>query len=117
MPSNSIVSHRPLVSIGIPTYNRPDGLRKALESAVGQTYDNIEIIVSDNCSPGEETEAVIKEFMARDARISYHRQQCNQGLYFNFFYVLEQAVGAYFMWLADDDWIDSNYVQKCMDVL
>ncbi|MEL6166686.1 MAG: glycosyltransferase, partial [Cyanobacteria bacterium J06628_3] len=42
---------QPLVSIIIPTYNRPEYLNLALASAVQQTYQNIEIIVSDNCSP------------------------------------------------------------------
>jgi glycosyltransferase involved in cell wall biosynthesis len=41
----------PLVSVIIPTYNRPEYLKQAITSAVAQIYQNIEIIVSDNCSP------------------------------------------------------------------
>ena len=44
------VKQQPLVSVVIPTYNRPSYLKAALKSAVEQTYQNIEIIVSDNCS-------------------------------------------------------------------
>jgi len=50
----------PLVTIAIPTYNRADGyLREALASALNQTYQNIEIIVSDNCST-DNSEAFIR---------------------------------------------------------
>ena len=69
----------PLVSVGIPTYNRPAGLRHTLECITGQTYRNLEIIVSDNCSPGPETGMVVREFMAKDPRIQYYRQEVNKG--------------------------------------
>jgi len=39
---------QPLVTVGVPTYNRPKGLKRALNSLVNQTYQNLEIIVSDN---------------------------------------------------------------------
>ena len=52
----------PLVSIGIPTYNRADGyLRECIESAINQTYPNIEIVISDNCS-SDDTEALVTGF-------------------------------------------------------
>lgn len=59
----------PLVSVGIPTYNRPEGLRQTLECITRQTYKNLEIIVSDNCSLESETEAIVREFMAKDSHI------------------------------------------------
>jgi cellulose synthase/poly-beta-1,6-N-acetylglucosamine synthase-like glycosyltransferase len=42
---------QPLVSVLIPSYNRPGYLKEAIESAVGQTYQNVEILVFDDCSP------------------------------------------------------------------
>lgn len=45
--------HNPLVSIGIPTYNRPQRLRKTLAGITCQTYSNLEIIVSNNCSSND----------------------------------------------------------------
>ncbi|MBN1168115.1 MAG: glycosyltransferase family 2 protein [Methanospirillaceae archaeon] len=94
---------RPLVSVGIPTYNRPEGLRRTLNCITGQTYKNLEIIVSDNCSLGPETERVVREFMGRDSRIQFFQQNENMGVAFNFQFVLEKATGEYFMWAADDD--------------
>ena len=91
---------QPLVSVGIPTYNRPEGLRRTLECITGQTYRNLEIIISDNCSPDPAVEQVTRSFMAQDARIQYFRQPENKGAAFNFKFVLEQATGEYFMWAA-----------------
>jgi len=105
----------PLVSVGIPTYNRPEGLRRTLKCITGQTYKNLEIIVSDNCSPGPETEVVVREFMARDSRIQYYRQGENRGPGFNFKFVFEKASGEYFMWAADDDEWEPFYAERIIN--
>jgi glycosyltransferase involved in cell wall biosynthesis len=105
----------PLVSVGIPTYNRPDELRTALECITAQTYTNLEIIVSDNCSPGNETEEVVQEFMRKDPRVSYYRQPKNNGPVFNVNFVLERSNGVFFMWAADDDRFEKDFISICLD--
>lgn len=101
-----------LITIGIPTYNRADGyLRQALESAIGQTYPNIEIIVSDNCS-SDYTEAVVRSY--DDPRILYVKHPQNIGAIRNYNYCLEQAKGEYFLLLHDDDLIDEDFIETCM---
>ena len=50
-----------LVTILIPTYNRPQYLKFALESVLNQTYQNLEIVISDN-SPNDETESMLQSF-------------------------------------------------------
>ena len=107
----------PLVSVGIPTYNRPDGLRRTLECITGQTYQNLEIIVSDNCSPGSETDDIVREFVSKDSRIQYYRQEINQGPTNNLKFVLEKATGEYFMWAADDDEWESRFVDRLLDFM
>ncbi len=109
-----ILPVEPLVSVGIPTYNRPNGLRRTLECITGQTYKNLEIIVSDNCSPGSETETVVREFMANDPRIHYYRQGEKQWPTYNFRFVLEKPTGEYFMWAADDDEWKDIYIERCL---
>ncbi len=104
----------PLVSVGLPTYNRPEGLRRALECIIKQSYGNLEIIVSDNASPGDETGRVVGEYMARDGRISYVRQDRNIGVIPNFQYVLANSAGEYFMWAADDDEWDPSFIEFCL---
>ncbi len=104
-----------LVSIGIPTYNRANSyLRDALRSAVSQTYNNIEIIVSDNCSQ-DNTESVVKAF--DDPRIRYYRQTENIGPVKNRNFCLEQSRGDYFVMLLDDDLIDDDFISTCMDAV
>lgn len=102
----------PLVTIGIPTYNRANGyLRVTLESVLAQTYQNIEIVVSDNCSP-DNTKAVVKEYS--DPRIRYSRQDPAIKPNDNFNYCLNQAKGEYFLLLHDDDMIDDDFVDTCI---
>lgn len=105
----------PLVSIGIPTYNRADGyLEQALRSALAQTYNNIEIIISDNGST-DHTEDVVKEFS--DSRIRYFKHIENVGLKNNFNFCVKEARGDYFLLLCDDDLIDSDLVEVCMEAV
>lgn len=102
----------PLVTIGIPTYNRARSfLREALESALAQTYPNIEIVVSDNGST-DGTETVVREY--NDPRIRYFRQQPSLIPNDNFNFCLKQARGVYFLLLHDDDKVDADFIQACM---
>lgn len=102
----------PLVSIGMPTYNRADSfLKHALKSAVDQTYRNIEIIVSDNCSQ-DNTKDVVMSF--NDPRIRYYRQKENIGALNNSNFCLGQAKGKYFLRLFDDDMVDSDFIELCI---
>jgi glycosyltransferase involved in cell wall biosynthesis len=115
IPNSTAASgSEPLVSVGIPTFNRPEGVRRTLELICGQTYPNLEIIVSDNASKGKDTETVVSEFAAKDCRIKYFRQADNIGPTANFRFVLEQASGAYFMWAADDDEWDARFIETCL---
>jgi glycosyltransferase involved in cell wall biosynthesis len=107
----------PLVTVGIPTYNRPEGLRKTLASITGQSYQNLEIIISDNGSTGSDTENVVKEFQKKDPRIQYFRQDENLGPAANFAFVLMKATGVYFMWATDDDERNQDFIQSCINLL
>jgi glycosyltransferase involved in cell wall biosynthesis len=103
--------------VGIPTYARPEGLRRTLRCIVGQTYDNLEIIVSDNSSPGDETSRVASEFKASDPRVQYVRQRTNAGSIENCRFLVREATGDYFMWAADDDAWSPTFVERCVGEL
>jgi glycosyltransferase involved in cell wall biosynthesis len=105
-----------LVSIGLPTYNRAGMLRRSIVSALAQDHGNIELLISDNAST-DETEAICREFAAADTRVRYVRHPKNLGPTPNFLYALNESCGEYFMWLCDDDWLDSNYVSECLKEL
>ena len=104
----------PLVSIGIPTYDHPEGLRRILDCAAGQTYRNLEIIVSDNGSPDAGVLEIANRCAAEDARIRVFRQPGNIGPFKNHEFVKQQAHGKYFAWFSDDDEFPENYVEVCV---
>lgn len=111
-----MVDRQPLITIGIPTYNRAARLKRAIDSALAQDYEQIELVVSDNAST-DETQAVCLAASAADHRIRYLRQPINRGMTANLNEVLDQARGEFFMWLADDDWLDPDYISRCTQVL
>lgn len=102
----------PLATIVIPTFNRYELLKRAVASALAQDYPAIEVLIVDNASE-DATEDVCRDLAAADCRIRYMRQLQNVGPVRNFETGLENARGHYFMWLADDDWISSDYVRLC----
>lgn len=104
-----------LVSVGIPTFNRPDGLRRTLKHITEQSYRNLEILVSDNCSTDPRVSEVLDEFKLRDRRITCFRQPANIGPTENFRFLLRTATGKYFMWAADDDEWEPSFVERCID--
>ena len=108
---------QPLVSIGIPTYNRPEGLEKALKYLINQCYKNLEIIVSDNCSTNPDVKKILAHYSTIDDRIIFFTQKENILSEPNFNFVFHQAKGNYFMWIADDDDFDDNYISECVSFL
>jgi glycosyltransferase involved in cell wall biosynthesis len=105
----------PLVSIGMPTYNRARGyLPLALDSALSQDYPNLEIIVSDNAST-DGTEEFIRS--KTDPRLRYFRHETSIGGTNNFNFCVEQARGTYFLLLHDDDLIDQDFASVCVRAL
>ncbi|MEM6398881.1 MAG: glycosyltransferase family 2 protein [Cyanobacteria bacterium P01_D01_bin.116] len=106
--------NQPLVSIITPTYNRPEYLKLALASAVQQTYQNIEIIVSDNCSP-ENPESIVESF--KDSRIRFFRNQSNLGMFANTMNAFKKARGKYVASLLDDDLWEKDFLAKLVPAL
>jgi glycosyltransferase involved in cell wall biosynthesis len=82
-----------------------------------QTYPELDILVSDNCSPGSETTRVLTEMAERDPRIRFVRQSKSLGAAGNFRFVLRESNGDYFMWAADDDEWKPTFVERCLDAL
>lgn len=100
-----------MVSVGVPTYNRPDLLRRALEIITNQTYSNLEIIVSDNASTDLRVKEIVDEFASHDPRITYYRQENNVGVLANADFVLRKSQGEYFAWFSDDDWRSPEFIE------
>jgi glycosyltransferase involved in cell wall biosynthesis len=107
---------QPFVSIGMPVYNAERYLSQALESLLAQDHSHFEIVISDNNSL-DRTQEICHEFAARDQRIRYVRQPLNQGMPWNFAYVVREARGEYFTWAAHDDLFHPTFIRKCLELL
>jgi glycosyl transferase family 2 len=103
------VSEQPLVTICIPTYNRPDMLRHSLRSVLEQSYRHLEVIVSDNASDTD-TAAVVDSF--GDDRVRIDRLAANIGLHGNMTRCLHLGTGKYRAVLHDDDVMLPGNVQS-----
>jgi len=94
-----------LVSILIPTFNRSHWLQNAVRSALHQSYDDLEVIVSDNAS-SDNTYEVMRDIVAGDRRVRYARNASNEGPIRNWRRCLELAHGRFCVILSDDDFFD-----------
>ena len=106
----------PLVTIMIPTYNQQDCIRRAVESALGQNYPNLEVIVADDASP-DDTASVVREIS--DKRLRYHRNPQNLGRVANYHNTLYNlAAGEFVVNLDGDDYyIDNNFISNAMKLI
>jgi glycosyltransferase involved in cell wall biosynthesis len=104
------------LSIGLPVFNGARFLSDALDSLLGQTFSDFELVIGDNAST-DATERICREYASRDARIRYYRHERNIGGAANFNFVLSQARAEYFKWAAHDDAYDPTFLEKCIAVL
>lgn len=106
----------PLISIGLPVYNGEKYIQEAVNSILSQSYENFELIISDNAS-SDNTENICREFCQKDERIRYSRHGYNIGAVPNFNSVLNLSRGKYFKWAAHDDVICPDYLARCVQIL
>jgi glycosyltransferase involved in cell wall biosynthesis len=111
-----MMPHRPRVSIGLPVYNGERLLPQALDAILTQTFQDFELIISDNAST-DRTREICETYAAKDPRIKYFRNDHNIGISRNFNRTFELSSGEYFKWCAHDDLIAPELLQQCVDVL
>lgn len=107
----------PLVTIGIINYNCIRFLEECVESFLKQSYENIEIIIVDDCSIDGSVEKLMElEKSNKNIRCIYHDKNTggpSQGIR----EIIQQAKGKYFQWFASDDYADTNAIQKFVENL
>src|SRR5712671_2230439 len=110
------ISKSPRVSIGVAVYNGERFLSKTLDSLLAQTFEDLEIIICDNCSE-DGTEHICRSYAASDNRIQYHRNSTNIGAPRNFNLVTTLSRGEYFKWSSADDLCAPVMIERCVEVL
>jgi glycosyltransferase involved in cell wall biosynthesis len=106
----------PRVSIAIPTYNCAAYIAQSVESLLGQTYGDFELVISDNAS-NDGTEDICRRYAAVDKRVRYVRRTENIGGPGNFRYVFSLCSGEYHKWSTADDYWHPSFLQEAVAVL
>ncbi|CUS03399.2 Glycosyl transferase, family 2 [Candidatus Promineifilum breve] len=106
----------PRVTIGLPIYNGQNYLAETMDSLLAQTFRDFELVISDNAST-DGTEAICRDYAARDPRVRYHRNEVNVGASANYNRTFELGRGQYFKWAAHDDLLAPTFLERCVAAL
>jgi len=104
------MSRPPFFTIGIPTYNRAALLGPTIEAALSQSFEDFELLISDNASV-DETRSVVAQF--KDPRIHYHRNESNIGPVNNFTSMVKKCESTFFVLNQDDDLLHKDFLLRC----
>lgn len=107
---------QPLISIVVPTYNRVNLISETIESALNQTYSNLEIIVLDNNSSDDSYEFLVSKYSGQK-NIFIYKNETTLDIVLNWKKALSYANGEYCHILWSDDLIDSQFITKCFNFL
>jgi glycosyltransferase involved in cell wall biosynthesis len=106
----------PRLSVGLPVYNGEKYLAESLDALLGQSYEDFELIISDNAST-DGTAGICRRYMKQDSRIRYIWQPRNIGAAPNHNFVVGQARGELFKWASADDLYGRDLLKCCVDAL
>jgi len=106
----------PRLSIGLPVYNGEDFLAESLDSLLGQTYEDFELIISDNAST-DGTADICRGYAKQDSRIRYVRQPHNLGCAPNHNVLVQYARGELFKWVSHDDLYGRELIERAIEAL
>jgi glycosyltransferase involved in cell wall biosynthesis len=107
---------QPRLSIGLPVFNGEKYLAEAIDSILGQTFSDFELIICDNAST-DNTQDICQAYSERDGRIRYFRNQENIGAVQNWYRTFELSLSEYFTAAAHDDFYHPEFMLKCVEVL
>jgi glycosyltransferase involved in cell wall biosynthesis len=100
----------------MPVFNGERYMAEALESLLGQTFGELELLIVDNAST-DATRDIAEDFARRDDRVRYHRNASNIGAAPNFNLAVELTEAPLFKWAAHDDRVLPTYLERCVSAL
>lgn len=100
----------PLVSVCIPAYNSSATIANTIRSILGQTYQNIEVIVADDKS-SDNTVEIVQNLVAEDSRVKLYLNEQNLGMVGNWNHCLELCTGEYIKLICADDMIEPDALE------
>jgi glycosyltransferase involved in cell wall biosynthesis len=111
-----VTANVPTVSIGLPVHNGARFLAASLDSLLAQTFEDFELVISDNAST-DGTEEICRTYAGRENRIRYIRSPTNRGAAWNFNSLVAETRAPYFKWATHDDVHAPTYVERCLELL
>lgn len=105
---------KPLITTIIPTYRRPQMLKRAIKSVLNQTYTNFQVCVYDNAS-NDDTKIAVAELAKIDPRVKYYCHKENIGPRANFNYGLKEVNTPFFSMLSDDDVLLPTFYETALE--
>ena len=105
----------PLVSVIVPVYNTEKYLQECLDSILGQTYEKIEVLVTDDGS-SDNSYGIMKCYANKDSRVKIFKQE-NKGPNAARLNSLRYANGEYVTFVDADDFIDKNLISDQLEVI
>ncbi|GAC1574701.1 MAG: glycosyltransferase family 2 protein [Candidatus Elarobacter sp.] len=106
----------PLVSVGLPVRNGERFLAQAIDSILAQTFEDFELIISDNAST-DATPAIAATYAERDTRVRFLRNASDRGAAYNYNRVTALARGRYIRHAAHDDVLAPTNLERCVALL
>ncbi|MBD5164239.1 glycosyltransferase [Helicobacter sp.] len=105
-----------LVSVVLPTYNGEKYLRQSIESVLNQSYENLELILVNDCS-SDDTQSIISEYAKQDKRVVSIINSQNYKLPKSLNVGFREAKGEYYTWTSDDNYYQQNAIEEMVDYL
>ncbi|NWF71378.1 MAG: glycosyltransferase family 2 protein, partial [Chloroflexi bacterium] len=109
-------AYSPLISLAMPVYNAAPYLGQAIESILSQTYENIEVVICDNCST-DTSPAIAREFQAKDKRVRFYPNNWNIGFSGNLQKSTSLAKGDFILVHAADDFLLPNAIERFVQIV
>lgn len=104
------------IDVLLATYNGEKYIKEQIDSILDQTYENIRLIISDDCSK-DKTQEILKEYEKKDNRIELYIQEKNLGVVKNIEFLLKQVKNKYYMLSDQDDiWLPEK-IEKSLETL
>jgi glycosyltransferase involved in cell wall biosynthesis len=105
------LDHKPVISIGMPIWNCAATISSSIQSVLNQSYENWELLISDNHST-DGTFEIVNGLVESEPRIKVVRQDQNRGGWANFLFVFNSSEGIYFKFHAGDDCLSRDYLES-----
>jgi glycosyltransferase involved in cell wall biosynthesis len=110
------MSAAPRLTVGLPVYNGEAYLAESLDALLGQSYEDFELVISDNAST-DGTAGICRRYEKLDSRIRYFRQPRNIGLAPNCNFLYSQARGELYKEASHDDLYGRDLIRRCVEAL